>query len=296
MENIASARDLVGQVLNDRYEVVELLHTGTASSIYKGVHRLMTRTVAIKLLSPDRCFDGVSIKRFQQEAQVASHLSHPGAVTVYDYGFVAQGVPYLVMDYLQGVTLTELVSGEGPLNVERFRNLFLKLSKTVAYIHEKGVFHRDLKPSHFIITRYNPDTDMTNRPNNLAIQKGDEMPVIVDFNISLLHLSSGKKSFDLDEPGAVIGTPHYMSPEQCMAGEIDERSDIYSMGCSMYYALTGSPPFQGARAIDTLQMHMNSQPDADRLPDELKDIVIRTLRKNPDDRFQSMDQLAVALC
>lgn len=295
METIANSNDFIGQIFNDRYKVVEALHDGTGSSIFRAVHELMDKTVAIKMLSPSRAVDTISIKRFQQEAQAASHLSHPGVVTVFDYGFIKEGLPYLVMEYLPGQTMMDVVVQEGPLSVDRFRDLFFKLCKTLAYVHQQGVIHRDLKPSHFVITRYNPDNEYVKRRSNLTLVKGDELPVLVDFNLAKLKPSSGKESQMLEQQGEVIGTPLFMSPEHCLTTEIDERSDIYSLGCCMYYALTGTPPFQGTSIIDSMQMHMSSQPNGDRLPDEVKNIVQQTLEKNPSDRIQTMDELAELL-
>ena len=145
---------LVGMVLNERYQVVEVLHKGHSSTICRANHVLMDRTVAVKFLSPRLINDQLSVMRFQQEAQAASHLSHPGTVEVYDYGFIGTGQPYLVMNYYHGTNIDTIVKKEGPLAASRFCNLFRLIIHSLSYCHKKGVHHRDLKPSHFHITTY----------------------------------------------------------------------------------------------------------------------------------------------
>lgn len=293
METASTGVDaLIGQVLNDRYKVLEIIHRGSASIIYKAVHELMERTVAIKVLSPRMMTDITSIKRFQQEAQAASHLYHPGIVTVFDYNFTPDGQSYLVQEYVEGTTLSTIVERDGPLKLDRFRKIFFILCKAMAYSHDKGVIHRDLKPSHFLITSYKPDENWLKSNPPLPIEAGGELPVIVDFRLAKLLPSSGKSAVELTHPGEILGTPYYMSPEHCMAQKIDQRSDVYSMGCAMYFAFTGEPPFKGDSAIETMQMHLRTKLEPGRLPSEIEAIVLTAMAKKPEDRIQTMDALA----
>lgn len=291
---ISNDDPLLGQVLNERYEIIEAVHYGMASTIYRAVHSLMDRTVAIKVLAPHRLSDQRSIMRLQQEAQSASHLQHPSVVPVYDYSFIETGQPYLVMDYLDGFTLQQTVEREGPLSPLRFQMLFHHLCDGLVHAHQQGVIHRDLKPSHFVITRFDPDK-YSSTMHKLSLKRGDELPVIVDFRLARLLPSSSKRQVRLTQAGEVIGTPLYMSPEHCLASEIDHRSDIYSLGCSMYYALTGAPPFHGESAVETMQMHLSRAPDASLLPSELSQIILKAMAKRPDERFQSIEELARTL-
>ncbi|MBK9145216.1 MAG: serine/threonine protein kinase [Candidatus Melainabacteria bacterium] len=270
---------LIGVMLNERYRVVEQLHRGGRTTIYRGRHELMGRDVAIKVLNPEWVCDQISIKRFQQEAQAVSHLQHPGVVTVYDYGFVPSGQPFMVMDLLQGETLHTKVVQEGPLSSARFRKLFWEICGAMAQAHDLGVVHRDLKPANILLTRIYET----------------EVPIIIDFSIARLMPSSKKTNQSLTQTGEILGTPLYMSPEQCLAASIDARSDIYSLGCTMFFALTGEPPFRGDSNIDTMELHMMGRVETGRLPADLEPVVLKAMAKNHRDRYASMDQLGEAL-
>ncbi len=285
---------LVGEVLNERYKVLELLHRGRHSRIYRALHTIMERQVVIKAVAPHLASDATNLRRFQHEAQAASSLEHPGVITVYDFGSLPSGPPYLVMDPLDGPNLQGIIDG-APLSTIRFRKLFFILCKAMSHAHKSGVIHNDLKPSHFVTRKYEPNEKWLKINEPLPLNAGDEIPVIVDFRLASFTPSFSKKHEDLGQVGEVVGTPLYMSPEHCMAHATDERSDIYSMGCSMYFALTGAPPFEGHSMIDTMQMHMCQKPDTSRLPQEVGDIVLKAMEKNPQNRFQTMESLADAI-
>ena len=279
--------ELIGQILNERYKVVEEVGRGGMSAVYKGVHELMDRTVAIKVLLPQLVSDQISIKRFQQEAQAASHLQHPNVITVYDYGFVANGQPYLVMDFLEGESLSDIIKRDKQVNVKRMIPIFMQACEALEHAHQKGVIHRDLKSSNIMLIDFEGKKDFVK---------------VVDFGIAKLMPSSGKQSQNLTQTGEVFGSPIYMSPEQCMAQSLDARSDIYSMGAMMYEGLTGQPPLMGNSIIDTMQMHMSTPPKPFKemrpdlsIPDSLERVVLKALAKKPEHRFQSMQELRDAL-
>lgn len=279
--------ELIGQILNDRYKVVEEVGRGGMSAVYRGVHELMDRTVAIKVLLPQLVSDQISIKRFQQEAQAASHLQHPNVITVYDYGFVASGQPYLVMDFLEGESLSEIIKADKHVPVKRVIPIFMQACEALEHAHQKGVIHRDLKSSNIMLIDFEGKTDFVK---------------VVDFGIAKLMPSSGKQSQNLTQTGEVFGSPIYMSPEQCMAQSLDARSDIYSMGAMMYEALTGQPPLMGQSIIDTMQMHMSTPPKPFKemrpdlkIPDALERVVLKALAKKPEQRYQSMQELRDAM-
>ena len=279
--------ELIGQILNDRYKVVEEVGRGGMSAVYKGIHELMDRTVAIKVLLPQLVSDQISIKRFQQEAQAASHLQHPNVITVYDYGFVASGQPYLVMDFLEGESLSDIIRRDKQVPVKRMIPIFMQACEALEHAHQKGVIHRDLKSSNIMLIDFEGKKDFVK---------------VVDFGIAKLMPSSGKQSQNLTQTGEVFGSPIYMSPEQCMAQSLDARSDIYSMGAMMYESLTGQPPLMGNSIIDTMQMHMStppkpfreSRPDLD-IPEALERVVLKALAKKPEQRYQSMQELRDAM-
>ena len=279
--------ELIGQILNDRYKVVEEVGRGGMSAVYKGIHELMDRTVAIKVLLPQLVSDQISIKRFQQEAQAASHLQHPNVITVYDYGFVASGQPYLVMDFLEGESLADIIRRDKQVPVKRMIPIFMQACEALEHAHQKGVIHRDLKSSNIMLIDFEGKKDFVK---------------VVDFGIAKLMPSSGKQSQNLTQTGEVFGSPIYMSPEQCMAQSLDARSDIYSMGAMMYESLTGQPPLMGNSIIDTMQMHMStppkpfreSRPDLD-IPEALERVVLKALAKKPEQRYQSMQELRDAM-
>jgi serine/threonine protein kinase len=279
--------ELIGQILNDRYKVVEEVGRGGMSAVYKGIHELMDRTVAIKVLLPQLVSDTISIKRFQQEAQAASHLQHPNVITVYDYGFVASGQPYLVMDFLEGESLADIIRHEKQTTTKRMIPIFTQACEALEHAHQKGVIHRDLKSSNIMLIDFEGKKDFVK---------------VVDFGIAKLMPSSGKQSQNLTQTGEVFGSPIYMSPEQCMAQSLDARSDIYSMGAMMYEALTGLPPLMGNSIIDTMQMHMSTPPKPFReirpdleIPEALERVVLKALAKKPEQRYQSMKELGDAL-
>ncbi|MDZ4834907.1 MAG: serine/threonine-protein kinase [Candidatus Melainabacteria bacterium] len=279
--------ELIGQILNDRYKVVEEVGRGGMSAVYKGIHELMDRTVAIKVLLPQLVSDTISIKRFQQEAQAASHLQHPNVITVYDYGFVASGQPYLVMDFLEGESLSDIIRHEKQCSTKRMIPIFMQACEALEHAHQKGVIHRDLKSSNIMLIDFEGKKDFVK---------------VVDFGIAKLMPSSGKQSQNLTQTGEVFGSPIYMSPEQCMAQSLDARSDIYSMGAMMYESLTGQPPLMGNSIIDTMQMHMSTPPKPFReiradleIPEALERVVLKALAKKPEQRYQSMQELRDAL-
>jgi serine/threonine-protein kinase len=278
---------LIGTVLEDKYEIQEKLGTGGMGLVYKAKHLLMKRLVAIKLMLPQYASNAVALKRFQHEAQAASHLNHPNILTVYDFGVTPQGLPYLVMDLLEGTNLSSVLESDGYLRPTRAINIFAQTCSALAHAHQKNVIHRDLKPGNIMLVEYEGRKDWVQ---------------IVDFGMAkILQAVDGEKE-DLTKAGEVFGSPMYMSPEQCMAKELDARSDIYSMGCVMYRTLTGKPAVQGSTAMECFNKHANGEPDAFasvcpefNLSPNLESIVFKAMAKDPADRFQTMLELRDAL-
>src|SRR4026208_1450259 len=221
---------LLGQILADKYRIDERLNEGGMGTVYRGTHVLMDKTVAIKVLRPSLAADEKIVARFSREARAASRISHPNAISVTDFGEDESGLVFLVMEYLSGRTLKHVIREEGPLPLARVVDITRQIGDALNAAHSQGVVHRDLKSDNIMLV----DT-MT----------GDHAKVL-DFGIAKINEPDGKMDSGLTAPNLVIGTPQYMSPEQCShEGEIDARSDIYSLGVILFEMLVGHVPFSG---------------------------------------------------
>ena len=258
--------------VNDSYSLDELIWTGDNTKIYKGRYGTFERPVAIKLLVATA--DKSKLKRFQNEALATAAVSHPNIIKLYDFGMTPECEPYMVTDYLEGKTLQYIVEHEGPLSIERFRALFHQICGAMAHAHARGVVHLDLKPTNFLVVKD---------------ESGEEVPVIFDFRIA--RVLQMKDDEELQNTGEIQGTPFYMSPEQCKAERAAKPSDIYTLGCTMFYTLTGMPPFPGTSSIDTMEMHMNMPPPEGKMDKALEKIVLKALAKKPEKRYKSMEEL-----
>ncbi|HEY9791582.1 MAG TPA: serine/threonine-protein kinase [Candidatus Obscuribacterales bacterium] len=278
---------LIGQRLADRYEILSLIGEGGIGLVYKARHVLMNRMVAIKIIRSEMIDNSTLIQRFQQEATAISKLDHPNIVQVYDYGVAPDGLPYLVMDYLEGTTLADLLTAQGKMSPDRAMPLFLQACHALKHAHENGIIHRDFKASNLVVCQ-----------DPLL----GEVVKVVDFGMAkLLHPDADNMNFqELTQSGEVFGSPLYMSPEQCKGLRLDERSDLYSLACVMYYALAGRPPFLGENVLGTLQMQINdsavppSNYQAEISPG-LDSIVLKALQKEPDNRYQQMNEMLIDL-
>jgi serine/threonine protein kinase len=273
-----SQSSLVGTTLDGRYEITDRAGAGGMSDVYFGRHLLMERKVAIKVLKVQVEANDENFLRFKQEAKALGLLAHPNIVTVFDFGISQDGLPYLVMDHLVGQTLADVVDDTGPVPYQRLVPILLQCCDAIAYAHEQGLIHRDLKPSNIMLLKSNSDVDFVK---------------ILDFGIAKC-VGSQK----LTKTGEVFGSPYYMSPEQCLSRELDARSDIYSLGCLAYEALTGIPPLTGDSVLETMNKHLQEVPPAMtevnpdvKLPFALQISILRTLEKDPAARHQSMDEL-----
>lgn len=272
---------LVGTTLADRYEILEVIGGGGMGLVYKARHKLMNRIVAIKMLHKHMISSKDTLKRFQLEAQAASCLSLPNILTVYDFGLTNEGQPYMVMDYLEGTSLADVLEEEHHVVPDRAVNIFIQACAGLAHAHQKGVLHRDIKPSNIMLVNFGDQADFVK---------------IVDFGIAkLLNQGVG----ELTKTGEVYGSPSYMSPEQCRGKETDARSDIYSMGCVMYRTLSGRPLFSGDDIIELLFKQVSEPPapfDADlNIPSELEAVIFKALAKDAGDRYQTMGEFKEAL-
>jgi serine/threonine protein kinase len=278
---------LVGTVFAERYEILSVLGTGGMSVVYKARHRYMDRLVAVKLLLSHLVLDNSAIQRFQQEAQAASSLGHQNIIAVYDFGVTPENQAFLVMDYLDGENLADVLERDGKIPPSRAIDVFRQVCDGLEHAHRKGIIHRDLKPSNLVL---------------MTQEDGSELVKLVDFGIAKFLPQEGKMRQQLTHTGQVFGSPLYMSPEQCVGAKLDARSDLYSLGCLMYEALTGVHPLKGATSFETMNRHVKSKPlpfaqvapDA-AIPEELQAIVAKCLEKDPANRFQSAAEIRQSL-
>jgi serine/threonine protein kinase len=277
----SAVESLVGQVLDNQYEIISLIGQGGMSVVYKARHNMLRKIVAIKTMLPSLMVHPFAMQRFQQEAQAASNIVHTNVITIYNFGITPENQPYLVMDYLEGKSISELLAHHKVLSVSRATNIFLQVANALAHAHKKGVIHRDLKPSNIIL-----------------IEQGEKKDVvqIVDFGIAKMLTQDGQEALNLTQTGEVFGSPLYMSPEQCKGEKLDHRADIYSLGCLMYETLVGHPPLQGDNTLEVLYKHINEVPrhmssKSHPIPPKLEAIVFKALAKSPASRYQSMDDL-----
>ena len=270
----------VGSIFAERYRIERELGAGGMSTVYLAHQLLMNKDVALKVLHASYASDAKTIQRFQREARATSSLSHPNLVTIYDFSVTETGQAYMVMEYLAGCSLGELLSSGKPVHWHQAVPLFLQICEGVDHAHRNNIIHRDLKPGNIMLL-----------PS--PFEKQNFQIKIVDFGIAKVL---GEVNAQLTQTGEVFGSPLYMSPEQCQGQELDHRSDIYALGCIMYATLTGRAPFEGRNIMQTLSMHLSASPPAmPDVPRWLESCVHKCMSKAPDDRFNTAGQLAAAL-
>ncbi len=273
----------IGTTLVGKYQLIELVGVGAMGRVYRGLHLGLDTQVAVKVLNADIAADPVTTKRFQNEARAASKLHHPNAIAILDFGQAANGTLYLVMELLRGRTLAQLVRDGGPLTAVRIADLLGQALAALDDAHAAGIIHRDFKPENIFVE---------------TLRSGREHVKVLDFGIAKLQAD---KDTRLTSAGLVCGTPDYMSPEQIRGEELDARADVYSAGVVLYEALTGQRLFPGITAvIDVLQAHLHRVPEALRtirpdVPQDIEEICLRALRKDPAERFGSAAELRAAL-
>jgi tRNA A-37 threonylcarbamoyl transferase component Bud32/tetratricopeptide (TPR) repeat protein len=272
----------IGRIIAERYEILDLAGRGGMSSVYRARHVLTDKIIALKLMHSHLIADENAVRRFQQEAKAASRLHHPNAISVQDMGIADDGQPFLTMDYLDGRSLSQEIDRYKQIDPARCNHIFLQVCSALAHAHDQRIVHRDLKPSNVMLIESDNDPDFVK---------------VVDFGIAKI-LMEGTESLKLTSTGEVFGSPYYMSPEQCMGNPLDARSDIYSMGCLMYEALTGRVPHEGKNVLETMYKHTNLTTPAltdikadPRVIFRLDQILQKCLAKVPEQRYQSMLEL-----
>jgi serine/threonine protein kinase len=287
---IASESDrdaVIGKTLHGKYQILELLGAGGMSRVYKAQQTLTRKVVALKLLHKHLSSNPTMMRRFQAEAQASHHLAHPHIITVYDFGLTEENQPFIIMDYLEGRALSDIVRTWGQLSIDRCLSIAKQILDALEHAHESGVLHRDLKPSNIVLIPSGDNTDYVK---------------LVDFGIAKILPKAGLEAQELTQSGDVFGSPLYMSPEQCLGKMTDVRSDIYAVGCLLYECLTGKPPLIGNNTLETMHKQVSEMPSglanvkADvRLVKQLEDIVFKAMAKEPENRFQSAQEMSRAI-
>ena len=270
--------DLVGQIVARRYRIEEIVGHGGMGIVYRAHDNLLNQEIALKMLHT-HLLEQTHLLRFRQEARAAKRLSHPGIVRVFDFGVEDNGRPYISMEYAKGTTLAELLE-KGALGVERSLEIARQVAEAVKYAHEQGILHRDLKPTNIIVTE----------------SASGDLAQILDFGIAKL-IAGDEESAGLTQTGETLGSPLYMSPEQCQGGVIDGRTDVFALGCVLYHCLTGSTPVAGKNTYEIIFKQINEMPSPLTSFPNLKTahavdaVVSKALEKQPERRHQSMDEL-----
>ena len=270
----------------DQYEIQTIIGKGGMGNVYKALDKTDGTTVAIKVLRPDLAKDKTVIKRFEQEALAVEYLNHPNLVWTKKLGHTNDNTPYIVMEYIDGISLSDLIKQRGHLSVSETIKIISQTTEAIAYAHAQGIIHRDIKPSNILLSEF-----------------ADDMSVkVVDFGIAKAISEKQIGSSNLTQTGDIVGSPAYMSPEQCLGDQIDERSDIYSLGCVMYEMLTGKSPFAAANPVQSILKHIekDAEPFAVefyefRIPDAVEEIVLKCLQKDPVLRYQTVADLEKCL-
>ena len=271
--------DLVGE----NYEIISLLGVGGMGYVYRVRHRILQKLFAMKTLNSQQVTE-TAWRRLQVEAQAIARMNHPNIVGIHNLGLHDNRLPYYVMDLLEGEALAERLKRDHTLSLAEALPIFIEVCSGLGYAHKKGIIHRDIKPANIILLKQPDSAGATVK--------------IVDFGIAKLSGVSDPNNQHLTSMGEVFGSPYYMSPEQCIGARIDARSDIYSLGCTLFEALVGQPPLKGANPVATMMLHQSQVPSTLKgasgkdFPDSIEVVVAGLLAKVPMDRYQSLEKVA----
>ncbi len=262
--------------LGDRYEVIEFIGSGGMGSVWKVYDKQLEGTFAVKVLKPELLADATAVKRFEKEANLASDLTHANIAAIFGPGTDSQGRPFIIMGYVDGESLADILAREGKLSEERALDIFTQICEALSHSHMKGIIHRDIKPSNIIISK---------------TESGGDMVHIVDFGIARCIYDEVTKTQALTKAVDIFGSPRYMSPEQFLGNNVTGQSDIYSLGCVFYEMLTGAPPFTDENPVKLILQHISETPDLSGIPQRLQYLVYSCLTKEPESRLPSVDSL-----
>lgn len=260
----------IGKILDDRYEILELIGTGGMANVYKALCHRLNRYDAVKIMRDDTAADECFRKRFRTESQAVAMLSHPNIVSVYDVSH-NENIEYIVMELVDGITLKEYMKEHGALPADEVLNFSIQIARALVHAHSKGIIHRDIKPQNVMLLK-------------------DGLIKVADFGIAALQN-------DIEEStNETVGSVHYIAPEQARGAAADARSDIYSLGIVMYEMMTGKLPYVGKSDVEVAVKHMNTEAVPPRsivpgIPEELERICLKAMATDINDRYQSASEL-----
>jgi serine/threonine-protein kinase len=278
----------LGRVINDRYKITGLIAKGGMGKVYRAEQAPLGRVCAVKILSPnyDGAQDPAFHQRFYLEASIASKLTHPNTVTIFDYGRTEDDVYFIAMEYLEGITLQRAIRESGPFPEDRALHIARQICRALREAHSLGVIHRDLKPA-----------------NVFLLEHGDESDVVKVLDFGLVkEVGDSDDGKELTQTGLFMGSPKYMAPERVRGDKVDTTTDIYSLGIMMYEMLTGRVPFDRPNGVKILMAHVNDEPPPMRQTNPnvqpsavYEETVMRCLAKDPAARFRTMDEVLSSL-
>ena len=278
---------LIGRLVNDRFKITALIARGGMGKVYRAEQAPLGRVCAIKVLNPNYAgeHDPEFHKRFFLEASIASKLTHPNTVTIFDYGRTDDDIYYMAMEYLEGHTLHRAIREAGHFPEERAAHIARQICRALREAHSLGVIHRDLKPANIFLVEHGDDSDFVK---------------VLDFG--LVKNVSENKGEDLTQTGLFMGSPKYMAPEQIRGDRVDARTDIYALGIILYEMLTGKVPFDRPNSVNILMAHVNEEAPSlhtmnpnIQVSGALEETVTRCMMKDVDQRFRSMDEVLASL-
>ncbi|MCB9541506.1 MAG: serine/threonine protein kinase [Myxococcales bacterium] len=275
---------IIGRVVAGRFPVVALIGQGAYGTVYRAVQQPVGREVALKVMNLSAARDEELRTRFFREARVVARLSHPSAVTLFDYGEDHDGLLYMVLEYIRGRTLRDAIVEEAPLAPERVAALTMQVLGALVEAHGIGLIHRDLKPANIMLTRE---------------KTGEERAKVLDFGMAKVMLAEPAGGDEATRTGIVVGTPRYLSPEQALAREVGPQTDVYALGVMMYEMLAGRPPFVAPSTFELLMLHTSAEvPPLDPalgVPPPLEALVRHAMAKQVEHRFRDAEEMLDAL-
>lgn len=279
IEAVAAHEDeLIGKTIGGHYHILARIGSGGMSTVYKARHEHLEKNVAIKFIEKKYVQNETTLSRFKTEAKVLAALDHENICGINEFEILEDGSGLLVMDFIEGSSLAEVLAKQGKLEVEEAMEFMAQISAALSYAHSMGIIHRDIKPANVVLQKNNDGTKTVK---------------LVDFGIAKL-IRDDAKGPNLTQTGEVFGTPNYMSPEQCYGKKIDVKTDIYSFGCVFYELLAGTPPFAGDSSLEIIMKHVNDTPPDLSLVKEyasLNHLIRKCMKKESSDRYTDFNLL-----
>ncbi|HRI52625.1 MAG TPA: serine/threonine-protein kinase, partial [Pseudomonadota bacterium] len=279
------AEPFIGRLLMGQFQIQSVCGHGATGTVYRAVQAGMERAVAVKVLRADLLKDADVVRRFVREARAGAKLNHQNIATVHLVGQTDEGVPFIVMEYVEGLALASILAVGKPLPLGRIAHLGTQIASALSEAHSQGIVHRDLKPENILLTERRGETDVVK---------------VVDFGIAKMIAHAAPGEDPISRMGTVFGTPHYIAPEQASGQAVDGRADIYSLGCILYQMATGHVPFEGQAGLQVLLSQVRDKvPDPrmlnPRLGAPLAELILRMLEKAPADRPPTAELVGQAL-